>query len=127
MPTQPSSDPHATNDVPPTRSETDPSSGLPTLQPHAAPGGEGALPLRPGERPLPEYELVRKLGAGGFGEVWQARGPGGFDVALKFIKLASEGSGLEVRALEVMRAIRHPNLVGLFGVWEKDGALILAM
>ncbi len=76
---------------------------------------------------MPDYELVRRLGKGGYGEVWQARGPGGLDFALKFIPLEAQGSHLEVRALEVMKSIRHPNLVGLSGIWQRDNVLILAM
>jgi eukaryotic-like serine/threonine-protein kinase len=83
--------------------------------------------LQPGSRPVPnylDYQLIRKLGAGAFGEVWHAHGLG---VALKFIRLDSHVRNLELRSLEVMKSIRHPNLVSLFGAWHKDAWLILAM
>ena len=53
--------------------------------------------------------------------------PGGLDVALKFIRLDAQVRALELRSLEVMKRIRHPNLVSLFGAWHKDNWLILAM
>jgi formylglycine-generating enzyme required for sulfatase activity len=83
--------------------------------------------LEPGGRPLPDFVLVAKLGEGGFGEVWKAQGSGGFAVALKFIRLGGKAGGVELRALEVMKDIRHPHLLVMFGAWEKDGTLIVAM
>lgn len=87
--------------------------------------------VKAGSRPVPDapaYQLIEKIGAGAFGEVWRASAPGGIEVALKFIPLDSaERAETELRSVEVMKSIRHPNLVSLFGAWHKDNWLILAM
>src|SRR5262245_38044203 len=89
---------------------------------------EASLPLlAPGARPVPDYELVHLLGRGGFGQVWKARGPGGFAVALKFIRLGEQAGAHELRALELMKSIAHPHLIGMFGAWQRSDTLVLAM
>ena len=65
--------------------------------------------------------------AGSFGEVWKATGPGDFQVALKFVPLAEKVGPVELRALEVIKDIRHPHLLSSFGAWPVENTLIVAM
>ena len=91
-----------------------------------------------GLEPVPGYRLVSRLGAGATGEVWKASGPGGIPVALKFIHLGYEGDDRPespfrrarrdgLRSLELMREVRHPNLLTLFGAWYSRGQLVIGM
>jgi serine/threonine protein kinase len=75
---------------------------------------------RPGDEVAPGHLLVKFLGRGGFGEVWKATGPGGVEVAIKVVNLAGDQGFKEFRAIRLLRKLRHPNLVPLFGFWLKD-------
>ena len=86
-----------------------------------------SLDLRRDAEPVPGYRLIERLGRGGFGEVWKAEGPGGFKVALKFVPLAEQVGPVELRALQIIREIRHPHLLATFGSWQSDDTLIIAM
>jgi WD40 repeat protein len=83
--------------------------------------------LEPGASPIPGYQLVGLIGEGGFGQVWKANGPGGFAVAIKFVKLGAKAEEVEKRALELMRDIRHAHLLIMFGAWQAHGYLAVAM
>jgi hypothetical protein len=83
--------------------------------------------LRPNWEPIPGYRLEKKLGKGGFGEVWKATGPGGFSVALKFVSMSGHLGASELRSLEIIKTLRHPNLLAIFGSWQAHGFLIIAM
>jgi serine/threonine protein kinase len=61
---------------------------------------------------VPGYHLEVRLGKGGFGEVWRAIGPGKVPVALKIIAAkGSKSSEREFKSLELLRELRHPNLL----------------
>ena len=104
------------------------------LEPETHPGiPEG---LVADAEPVPGYRLVRRIGKGGSGDVWEANGPGGIPVAMKFARVAEWACSPhaarpprlnELRSLEMMRGIRHPNILPLFGAWSRDGLLIFVM
>jgi tetratricopeptide (TPR) repeat protein/serine/threonine protein kinase len=80
-----------------------------------------------GDEPVTGYRLTSRLGRGGYGEVWEAEGPGAFRVALKFVPLTEPVGNVELRSIQIVREIRHPHLLATFGAWEVDGHLIVAM
>ena len=77
-----------------------------------------------GEEPVPGcgYRLTEFLGRGGFGEVWRAVGPGGTEVAIKMIPLGGMEGRKEFRALQLVKRIRHPNLVPTIAFWVRDAS-----
>ncbi len=116
--------------------------GVPTVEESRPQGRLGAAhpneQIEPGGEPVPGYRLVERLGAGASGEVWKAIGPGGIAVALKVIRLGEEedrrpDSSIRrarrdgLRSLELMRDVRHANLLTLFGAWYSRGRLIIGM
>lgn len=81
-----------------------------------------SYPYRTGDLVLPGYRLLKRLGQGGFGEVWRATAPGGMGVAIKVLaNLDRREGGREYRALQTVKDIRHPHIVPIFGVWLKAG------
>jgi serine/threonine protein kinase len=82
----------------------------------------------PGLEPFPGYRLVRFLGRGGWGEVWEARQPDGKGVALKFLPCDSSlASAQEIRALQSIRQLRHPHLLRIERIWCYDRHVVICM
>jgi serine/threonine protein kinase len=82
--------------------------------------------LRAQEEPVPGYILQARLGSGGFGQVWKAIGPGGFEVALKFVPRGGSAFSSESRALDLIRKIKHPHLLKVYGSWIEADWLVIA-
>jgi serine/threonine protein kinase len=70
-------------------------------------------PVDPLLRPPDGYTLLKRIGRGGFGEVWQAEAPGGIPCAIKFIfrSLDERDSQRELESLEIIKRVQHPYLL----------------
>jgi serine/threonine protein kinase len=75
------------------------------------------------------YRLLKRMGVGSFGEVWQVEAPGGFPAALKIIRrtLDSEEAKRELRSLEVIKRLSHPHLLKTQAAWALQHRLIILM
>lgn len=84
-------------------------------------------PVQPHTEPIVGYTITERIGAGGYGEVWKARAPGGLVKAIKFIygRLDDERAACELRALERIKRVRHPFLLSLERIEVVDGQLII--
>jgi serine/threonine-protein kinase len=68
------------------------------------------------------------IGSGGFAEVWAADTTDGRRVALKFLPCSNGRSTREeIRALQVVRDLHHPNLIRIEQIWCTPGHIVVAM
>jgi hypothetical protein len=82
--------------------------------------GTDAVPVSQGER-FGEYELIRVLGQGGMGTVYEARLAGtSLRVALKVLRPAEDTRRLR-EEVENTAGLRHPNIVPIYHVGEHAG------
>ncbi|KAM4691636.1 protein-tyrosine kinase 6 [Rhinophrynus dorsalis] len=74
------------------------------------------LPLDEWERPREEFTLVRRLGAGNFGQVHEGYWKGRIKVAIKVIKRDIISQDIFVKETTFLKTLRHRNLLSLYAV-----------
>ncbi|MGE3808407.1 MAG: serine/threonine-protein kinase [Gemmataceae bacterium] len=88
-------------------------------------------PLNIGMEPFPGYRLLAKRGKGGFAEVWEAEHKNGnkvANVALKFLSgFDSRSAPREIRAIQMVKQLNHPNLTKVHQVLLHGSYLIISM
>lgn len=105
---------------------------LPLQQTELPPGGHGTGRTADGLVSVSQqYELVRRLGQGMFGEVWLARKkPSGIEKAIKILLQPADRDAAkrEFKSLELIKNMRHPFLLATEDFWvSPDNRLHIVM
>ena len=66
------------------------------------------------------FHIHERLGQGSVGEVWRATGAGGVECALKLVDIRKNGGVPEWQATQIIKNVRHANLLPTTGVWLID-------
>lgn len=90
---------------------------------------DNCVPLKAGLEPFPGLRLRQLLGRGGYGEVWEAhQDADGSRVAVKFLPCTdSEATAREIRTLQAIRELEHPNLTRMNQIWCFGGYIVVDM
>jgi serine/threonine-protein kinase len=100
---------------------------LAELVPYLRRNGETRPVLHAGLEPFPGYCLRHFLGKGACGEVWEAETPNGPE-ALKLMRCGTGKMATdEMRSIQLMRQLEHPNLIRIDRVWAYENYLVVAM
>lgn len=87
--------------------------------------------LKPGAEPVPGHRLVKRIGRGGFGEVWEAINTSDNSrLALKFLDCTHKQGSLivnEIKLLIQLRDLKHDNLLQFYSVTTGKNLIILSM
>jgi serine/threonine-protein kinase len=79
-------------------------------------------PLRNGQTLAGRYRLVRLIGEGGMGAVWEARHlMTDKAVAIKLLKSHDGDTARFLREARIVAQLSHRNVVQVFDLWESDG------
>ncbi|HEV3235420.1 MAG TPA: tubulin-like doman-containing protein, partial [Gemmataceae bacterium] len=93
-----------------------------------------AVRIEANAEPIPGYKLIKRLGGGGFGDVWKVEAPGGLHKAIKFVygdlqdaSVDGHRAEQELKAMSRVKTVRHPYILSLERFDIIDGQLLIVM
>jgi serine/threonine protein kinase len=93
-----------------------------------------AVRIETNAEPIPGYKLIKRLGGGGFGDVWKVEAPGGLHKAIKFVfgdlqdaSVDGHRAEQELKAMSRVKTVRHPYILSLERFDIIDGQLLIVM